>query len=246
MNRYAAQIALPDIGEDGQQQLARSRIVIIGVGGLGCPAAQYLALAGVGEITLLDFDVVDPRNLNRQTLFTSADVGKDKVDVAARCLAASNPAVTIRTIRDRFVHTMDHQPFASLVSKQDLLVDASDNYATRRAVNLACLQSGLPWVMGSAIRYEGQLVCFRPDRPCYECLYGEMTELFEDCTGGGISGPTAGTIGSMMANMVLQQILSPATVFRGLLAVDMRRMEFRRLKTTYSDSCPVCSQRASA
>lgn len=240
MSRYAAHSLLAEFGDVGQSVLTRSRVLVIGIGGLGCPAAQYLTLGGVGTIALMDFDVVDQRNLNRQTLFTPDDVGRDKVDVAAKTLRNHNPDVHIRTVRDRFVHTDTHDPFLSTIEEQDCVIDASDNFATRRAVNRACRKAGVPWVMGAAIRFEGQLACFRPDGPCYECVYGDVADSFDDCTGGGIFGPTAGAIGALMAGRAMQELVAPQSGFSDLIAVDTRQMALRSVKISQRDDCPVC------
>ena len=240
MSRYAAHSQLAEFGDAGQSILTQSRILVIGIGGLGCPAAHYLTLGGVGSLTLMDFDVVDRRNLNRQTLFTADDVGRDKVEVAAATLRQYNPDVHIRTVRDRFVHTQTHDPFLSMIKEQDCVVDASDNFATRRAVNRACRKAGLPWIMGAAIRYEGQLACFRPDGPCYECVYGDVVDAFDDCTGGGIFGPTAGAIGALMAGRAMQELVAPQSGFSDLIAIETRQMALRSVGISQRTDCPVC------
>lgn len=198
LRREARHLALEQIGERGQARIAAGSVLIVGAGGIGCAVAQYLAAAGVGRIVLTDFDTVDPTNLARQVLYGDADVGKSKVSVAAAKLEAQNPSAVIETIDRR----LEGDELARVVADVDLVLDGSDNFPTRFAVNDACVSAGKTLVSGAAIRLEGQLAVFGPDyenSPCYRCLYAEADESLENCAGNGVLGPVPGVIGTLMA-----------------------------------------------
>ncbi len=236
-SRYSSHLALASVGPEGQQKIKDSRIGLIGLGGLGCPAALYLQGAGVGQLTLCDFDRVSVSNLARQLLYTEADEGRYKVDVAAERLSDVNPEGRLAVIRAR----MDTDQISRLMSENDMIIDASDNYGTRLAVNRAALNTGTPWVMGSCIRMEGQVALFRPgDEACYRCAYGTAPETLEDCPGAGILSTVAGLIGSMMAHMALSHILSSTKPEAALHVFDGQSLQWLRLKRARNQRCPEC------
>ncbi len=198
LQREARHLALEQIGERGQARIGAGSALIVGVGGIGCAAAQYLVAAGIGRVVLTDFDTVDVTNLARQVLFGHDDVGKSKVHVAASRLEAQNPACRIKAIDRR----LDVDELAEAVAGVDMVLDGSDNFATRFAVSDACVNAGKTLISGAAIRLEGQLAVFGPDygkSPCYRCLYAEADESLENCAGNGVLGPVPGVIGTLMA-----------------------------------------------
>ena len=202
LHRDARHRALAQVGEQGQQRIAASTALVIGVGGLGCAAATYLASAGVGRLLLCDFDTVDATNLGRQTLFRPSDVGQPKAEIAAVRLSQQNPDIDITAINER----LDDESLAAVVARAGVVLDGSDNFATRFQVNDACIEASRCLVSGAAIRFEGQHAVFGPDydtTPCYRCLYSEADESFLDCVGNGVLAPIPGVIGTMMATSAL-------------------------------------------
>ena len=205
VHRDARHVALAQVGEQGQARIAAGRALVVGVGGLGCAAATYLASAGVGNLLLLDFDTVDATNLGRQVLFGPADIGSPKATVAAGRLAQQNPGIRIRPLTDR----LDDSRLKDALAKVDVVLDCTDNFATRFQVNDACVGAGRCLISGSAIRLEGQLAVFGPDyneTPCYRCLYTEADESLLDCAGNGVFAPVPGVIGTMMAVEALKHL----------------------------------------
>ncbi|MDX1570091.1 MAG: HesA/MoeB/ThiF family protein [Xanthomonadales bacterium] len=238
-NRYAAHEALPAIGTEGQDRISASHVAVIGLGGLGCPATLYLAAGGIGRLTLCDFDRVAESNLSRQLLYGPDDVGQFKVDIAARSLLRLRPDLEIEREKQR-VGAVEAQ---ELAAGADLVLDASDNFATRLHVNKACLQQRTPWVMGAAVRTEGQLMTFRPDlpdRPCYRCVYGDAPDQLEDCAGAGIFGPVTGIIGSAMAAHALT-LLAGGDPGNRFMALDAATWEWQGLKSRRKPDCEDCS-----
>lgn len=196
--RYSRHLALPDFGPHGQRQLLKARVLVVGLGGLGSPASMYLAAAGVGEMILADFDTVDLSNLQRQIVHTTDDLGDLKVESAADTLLAINPDMAAFVIDER----MTDEELLEEVENVDVVLDCTDNFGSRFAINQACVTAGVPLISGSAIRYQGQLAVFQPqhdDSPCYACLYEESAEGFENCRSNGILAPVVGVIGSQMA-----------------------------------------------
>jgi len=232
--RYASHHGLDAIGEEGQRRIGASRVVLVGLGGLGCPAAQYLVSSGIGQLVLCDFDTVAESNLARQILFRAADIGRLKVDAATHALASLNPDTTLESYDSR----MDSEVLSGL--ECDLIIDASDNYGTRLAVNAACLQTGTPWVMGSAIRMEGQIMLFQQETACYRCLYGEAPETLEDCPGAGIFAPVAGMVGATMAHRALCY-LAGLKDSGELKILDGQHGRWQDLKPVKRSHCPACA-----
>ncbi|MEO6749291.1 MAG: molybdopterin-synthase adenylyltransferase MoeB [Casimicrobiaceae bacterium] len=239
--RYSRHILLDEFGPDAQSRFAAARALIIGVGGLGTPAAQFLAAAGVGTLTLCDADHVDLTNLQRQILFATADVGARKVDAAAARLVAVNPEITVERI-DRRVGADD---LDALCAGASVVLDCSDNFATRHAVNRACVAARVPLVSGAAIRFDAQLAVFDardPQSPCYECLFGEGDELEEmRCATMGVFAPLVGIIGSMQAAEALKLIAGAGESLAGrLLMLDALTMRWRDVRVPRDPDCAVC------
>ena len=241
LSRHARHLALKQVGAAGQERIGNGTALLIGVGGIGCPAASYLAASGVGHLVLCDFDTVDATNLGRQILYGPADIGKLKAEVAAERLAAINPDIEITSINKR----LDDEALAAYVGKADVVLDGSDNFATRFQVNDACVAASTCLISGAAIRLEGQIAEFGPDystSPCYRCLYKEADESLENCAGNGVLGPVPGAIGTLMAVEALK-FLSGIESPRGVLRLfDATSGEFRAVKVAKRDDCPVCGE----
>ncbi len=238
--RYSRQILLQQVDIDGQLRLKQSRALIIGVGGLGSPVALYLAAAGVGELHLADFDTVDLTNLQRQIIHDSHSVGVSKVDSAITRLTAINPEIKLVPHRV----ALDEDSLAAAVEAVDLVLDCSDNFTTREAVNAACVAAGKPLVSGAAIRLEGQLSVFDPRRaesPCYHCLYGHGSESELTCSEAGVIGPLVGLVGSLQALEALKMLAGFGEPMVGrLLLIDALGSRFRELKVKRDPGCSVC------
>ncbi|MDX1443596.1 MAG: HesA/MoeB/ThiF family protein [Gammaproteobacteria bacterium] len=239
--RYSRHIALPDFGPHGQRQLNRSRVLIIGVGGLGSPAAMYLAAAGVGEIILCDFDEVDLSNLQRQIAHTTDDLGELKVESAADTLLAINPEIAVYVIDER----MTEQELLEEVEAVDVVLDCTDNFGSRFAINEACVKTGVPLVSGAAIRYEGHLTVFQPQlesSPCYACLYDETGDEFENCRSNGVLAPVVGVIGSLMAVETIKLITGIGTPLTGTLSqYDALTGQWRSSGVVKDPECRACA-----
>jgi len=238
--RYSRQIMLPEVEIEGQEAWLNSRVLVIGAGGLGSPVAIYLAAAGIGTLVLVDDDEVDLSNLQRQIVHTTDRIGQPKVDSAKHSLQALNPTITVETIGQRLVgEALDQQ-----VAQADLVVDCTDNFTTRFALNRACVAHKTPLVSGAAIRMEGQVAVYDPrhdDSPCYQCLYKEGDDENLTCSESGVLAPLVGIIGSVQAMEALKVLASVGTPLVGkLLLLDGRRMEWRTLKLRKDPACPVC------
>ena len=245
--RYSRHILLDELGPDAQERFASAHALIVGVGGLGAPAAQFLAAAGIGTLSLCDADSVDLTNLQRQILYATADVGQPKVDAAAARLAAVNPHVNIVSIARR-IGEVDLIP---LVAAADVVVDCCDNFETRHAVNRACVRARKPLVSGAALRFDGQLAVFDtrdPASPCYHCLFGEGDELEETrCATMGVFAPLVGIVGSTQAAEALKLIAGVGESLAGrLLLLDALVMEWREVRVPRDADCPVCRSRPAA
>jgi molybdopterin-synthase adenylyltransferase len=239
-DRYARHLALAGFGAAEQARLRDATALVIGAGGLGSPALLYLAAAGIGRLVVSDFDTVDVTNLQRQVLFTTEDLGRPKAEAAAARLAALNPDTCTVPVNARLAE----DALALAVARADVVLDCCDNFATRFAVNAACVAARRPLVSGAAIRLEGQLAVFRADRPgapCYRCLWEEDDEGLENCRGNGILGPVTGVIGSMMAVEALKITSGCAPSADGrLLLYDAREGTWRSLRLERDPACPVC------
>lgn len=239
--REARHLALSQVGADGQARIAAGSVLLVGAGGIGCGAAPWLASAGVGRLVIVDFDTIDATNLGRQVLFGPEDIGKSKVRVAGHRLASHNPDINIQTVDER----LDDEALAELIKSVDIVLDGTDNFATRFQVNDACVADGKTLVSGSAIRLEGQLAVFGPDYrkgACYRCLYTEADESLESCAGNGVLGPVPGVIGAMMATEALK-LLAGLEVRRDTLRLyDASSSEFQNLRIKKRKGCPACGK----
>ena len=238
--RYSRHLILPEIGLAGQERLKAARILLVGAGGLGSPAALYLAAAGVGTIGLIDFDVVDRSNLQRQVVHGTAAVGTSKLDSARARLGDLNPHVQVETIETRLTaaNALEH------LKGWDVVLDGSDNFPTRYLVNDACVLLGLPTVYGAVLRFEGQVSVFDARRgPCYRCLYYEPPppELVPSCAEGGVVGVVPGVIGSLQALEAIKLVTGTGTPLIGrLLLFDGMKLQFREIVLTKDPECVVC------
>jgi sulfur-carrier protein adenylyltransferase/sulfurtransferase len=242
IQRYSRHLIMPEVGLEGQLKLKRARVLMIGTGGLGAPLGLYLAAAGVGHLGLVDFDVVDSSNLQRQVTFTTQDVGKPKSEAAKARLSALNPAIEIEAYETRL--TSDNA--LELFRDYDIIVDGTDNFPTRFLVNDACILLGKPNVYGSIFRFEGQATVFGyPDGPCYRCLYPEPPPpgLVPSCAEGGVLGVLPGIVGSIQAMETIKLILGAGDPLVGrLLLFDALAMRFRELKLKKNPDCPICGK----
>ena len=240
IQRYSRHLIMPEVGMEGQLKLKRARVLTIGTGGLGAPLGLYLAAAGVGHLGLVDFDVVDNSNLQRQVTFTTQDVGKPKSAAAKARLSALNPMIEITAYETRL--TSDNA--LDLFRDYDIIVDGTDNFPTRFLVNDACVILGKPNVYGSIFRFEGQATVFGyPGGPCYRCLYPEPPPpgLVPSCAEGGVLGVLPGIVGSIQATETIKLILGTGEPLVGrLLLFDALAMRFRELKLKRNPECPVC------
>lgn len=238
--RYSRQISLAGVGESGQKRLADSQVLLIGAGGLGTPAGLYLASSGVGHLVINDFDTIDASNLPRQILYRDTDNGQHKASVAANRLNEINPEIEAVPIQKK----LDSDALATHINSSDVVLDCTDNFASRWLINELCAQQKTALVSGAAIRMEGQLSVFRHDLatpPCYRCLYREEDENLDNCAGQGILAPVAGTIGCMMATETIKLLLGQTSQLHGHLWVyDAGSGASRMLKIAARPDCPVC------
>jgi molybdopterin/thiamine biosynthesis adenylyltransferase len=239
--RYSRHILLDELGPDAQARFARSHALVVGVGGLGAPVAQFLAAAGVGTLTLCDADRVDLTNLQRQILYATADVGQPKVDAALARLAAINPDVELRAVASR----VGGETLTALVAGADVVVDCTDNFETRHAVNRACVAHRKPLVSGAAIRFDGQIAVFDPRdaaSPCYHCLFGEGDAIEETrCATMGVFAPLVGIVGATQAAEALKLLAGVGESLAGrLLLLDTLAMQWREMRVPRDPECPVC------
>lgn len=237
--RYSRQIMVPGLDLAGQEQLLASRALVVGLGGLGSPVALYLAAAGLGHLVLADFDRVELTNLQRQIIHGTDDLGRLKTDSACDRIAALNPEVTVDTLAERL--TTDH--LVTVVQAVDIVIDGSDNFATRFAVNAACVAAGRPLVSGAVIGMDGQVAVFRPDQggPCYRCVYADTGEEAQSCSETGVLGPLTGVIGSLQAVEAVKVLTGLGESLAGrLLVVDALIQQWRRLSLRRDPQCPVC------
>ncbi len=240
--RYSRHILLPEIGIEGQQRLLDGHALLIGAGGLGSPAALYLASAGVGTLTICDGDTVDLTNLQRQIVHRESAVGTKKTDSARDTLQGINPGIRIQTVAER----VGGERLRSLVAAADVVLDGSDNFATRHAVNRACVEARKPLVSGAGIRFDGQLAVFdlrRAESPCYACLFPESGEMEEmRCAVMGVFAPLVGIIGAMQAAEALKILSGAGEPMNGrLLLLDALDMGVRTINLKKDPACAVCA-----
>ena len=241
LSRHARHLSLAQVGNDGQRRIEQGSVLLIGVGGIGCAAANYLAASGVGNLLLCDFDTVDVTNLGRQVLYGPGDVDKLKASCAAEHLANINPDIRITPITER----LNGDELAARVSQVDVVLDGCDNFATRFQVSDACVAAARCLISGAAIRFEGQIAVFGPgyqDSPCYRCLYSDADESLENCAGNGVLGPVPGVIGTMMAVETLKHLAGIASP-RGILRLyDAASGESSSVTIKKRRDCQGCGQ----
>jgi molybdopterin/thiamine biosynthesis adenylyltransferase len=241
--RYSRHILLDEIGIEGQEKLLAAHVLVIGAGGLGSPAALYLASAGVGTITLVDDDDVDLTNLQRQIAHVTGRVGQPKAESARTAMLALNPGITVNALRER----AGDERLAQLVAAADVVLDCCDNFATRHAVNRACCAAGVPLVSGAVIRFDGQVSVFNSgtdSAPCYSCLFSQ-DQAFTDaaCSTMGVFAPLVGVVGAVQAAEALKLIVGIGESLAGrLLLLDGRSMSWTEIRVAKNDDCPVCSK----
>jgi molybdopterin/thiamine biosynthesis adenylyltransferase len=237
---YSRQIMLPHFGIEGQQQLQDAHVVIVGIGGLGSPAALYLAAAGVGTLTLVDFDIVDNSNLQRQVIHNTSSIGESKVSSAKNTLNALNPETNIHCIDKK----LNLDQLKSLIADVNCVIDATDNFSTRFLINHACVSQHVALVSAAAIQFEGQISVFdlrRKGSPCYACLYTEGGEENTNCSDNGILAPVVGILGSMQALETIKLICDIGeTLQNRLLIFDALALQWRTMKLNKDPDCPVC------
>lgn len=239
--RYSRQILLPQVGIQGQQRLLQARVLIIGIGGLGSPVAMYLAASGIGHLVLADSDRVELSNLQRQIAYASDDIGRAKVAAARDSLRRLNPDIRVTALEARLGSgsLLEHCALA------DVVVDASDNFATRFAINAACIEAATPLVSGAAIRTEGQVSVFLNDRseqPCYRCLYPQEGPEETTCSENGVLAPVVGIIGSVQATEAIKLLVGFGKTLAGrVLVLDASTMEWRSFRLRKDPSCASCS-----
>lgn len=240
MLRYNRQISLKAVDFDGQEKLKESRVLIVGAGGLGCSASQYLASAGVGKIILVDFDTISLSNLQRQILYTDADMGKPKAEVAKARLQAINPNIEVQAV----VKKCDDAELAELIRQVDIVVDCTDNIDVRNQLNLQCFQRKRPLVSGSAIRFEGQVSVFTyaDNEACYQCLSQLFGSDTLSCVEAGVISPIVGVIGSLQALETIKVLLDIGKTLSGkLLIIDGLHFSVREMNLPKMPSCKVCT-----
>lgn len=239
--RFSRQILMPRFDIAGQEALKSARVVVVGSGGLGCPVALYLGAAGVGHLTLIDDDVIELANLQRQIAFETAQIDESKAETLAARVRSINPSVSISVVNRR----LDKDGFAHEVAGASLALDCSDNFSTRFALNRACVAAGVPLISGAAIRGEGQLSVYdsrQPASPCYHCLYPEQGNEDLTCSEAGVIAPLVGMIGSAQAMEAIKVISGVGRPLVGrLLILDAWEMQWREMKLTKDPDCPVCS-----
>ena len=243
IERYSRHIILPEVGGSGQQKMLEARVLLLGAGGLGSPAAYYLAAAGIGNLGIVDFDRVDLSNLQRQIIHSTERIGMLKTESAKKTIEALNPDVNISLYNER----LDSSNIMNLIEGYDYIVDGSDNFPTRYLVNDACVMKNKTLIHGSIYRFEGQVTVFKPgDGPCYRCLYPEPPPpgMVPNCQEGGVLGVLAGVIGNLQVVEVLKLVLGIGKTLVGkLLIYDALNTEFRNLRLRKDANCPICSEK---
>lgn len=241
MLRYSRHIMLPAIDLDGQTKILNAHVLIIGLGGLGCSTAQFLAASGIGKLTLVDDDIVEKTNLQRQVLHMEAALGMAKVDSAKQTLSQINSSVKIDTL-DRRLTELE---LVELVKQVDVVADCTDTLSSRQLINQVCFDYKTPLVSGAAIRFEGQIATFsmQPETPCYECYSGFFTETLQSCSESGVFSPIVGVVGTLQAAEMLKLITGVGKILTGqLLCIDVQSMTFNSFGIPKASACPVCNE----
>jgi len=239
LSRYSRQILLPEVDYAGQLKLTQSHAIIFGLGGLGSPAALYLAAAGIGTLTLVDFDTVDDSNLQRQIVHREANIGQSKVASAQANLHALNQHIQINTISER----LNAQEILKLIQTAQVVLDCTDNFESRFLLNQSCFQARVPLISGAAIRWEGQLSTYdfrQESSPCYQCLYPKSSTQDASCSHNGVLSPVVGIIGSMQATEAIKALLNLPTLTGKLMIMDAYTMHIRILNLKKDPNCPLC------
>jgi len=240
LSRYSRQILMPEIDYAGQLTLSQSHAIIFGLGGLGSPASLYLAASGVGKLTLVDFDEVDDSNLQRQIVHREANIGQAKVESAKQNLISLNHHIEIETVAKK----LSEQEIIDLVKTANVVLDCTDNFASRFALNRACFQTKTPLISGAAIRWEGQLSTYdfrKENSPCYQCLYPQDSGQELTCSQNGVLSPVVGMIGSMQAVEAIKALLDLPTLTGKLMIIDAYTMMIRTLNLKKDENCKHCS-----
>lgn len=241
--RYSRHLLLEEVGEAGQNKLKNAKVLIIGMGGLGSPAALYLAAAGVGHLLLSDFDKIEVSNLQRQISYQNSDIGDEKVLVAKQRLKQINPEISVRSIN----YEMPEEQLAMELMLVDLVLDCTDNMASRQMINTACVKAKVPLIVGAAIRLEGQLMFFdhsRDDSACYHCLFPAINEQQLNCSNSGVIGPVVGTIGTLQALEAIKHIVGlPSGIKNKLKLFDGKTLDWQTFVINKEPTCAVCGQK---
>ena len=241
LNRYSRHILLKDVGVEGQEKIKNGKVLVVGAGGLGAPVALYLAAAGVGTIGIIDGDVVDISNLQRQVIHFTADVDKPKVESAKEKMLALNPNVKVKTYHDflRADNALD------IIKEYDFVVDGTDNFPVKFLINDACVMAGKPFSHGGILRFEGQTMTHIPGHACYRCLFKEPppTGLVPTCSQAGVLGAIAGMLGTIQAAETLKYLTGVGELLTDkLLTFNAKTMDFRKIKSHKNASCPICGE----
>ncbi len=241
--RYSRHLLLEEVGELGQKDLKNAKVLIIGMGGLGSPAALYLAAAGVGNLVLSDFDCIEVSNLQRQITYQTGDISNDKVEVTKQRLQELNPEIRVRSINSE----MSEEQLLMELMMVNLVLDCTDNMASRQLINSACVKAEVPLIVGAAIRLEGQLMFFdhrEADSPCYHCLFPSSEEQALNCSNSGVLGPVVGTIGTLQALEAIKHIVGlPSGIKNKLKLFDGKTLEWQSFAINKDPKCTVCGQK---
>ena len=241
--RYSRHILLPEIGLEGQARASQASALVIGAGGLGCPAALYLGAAGTGRLMIADGDAVDLANLQRQVGFRHQDIGANKAQALAQRALENNPGIAVEALASR----LEGEALHTAVQRADVVLDCSDNFATRHAVNRACVALGKPLVSGAALGFAGQLAVFGGAGPCYRCLFGDSAEAAPRCSEAGVFGPLVGIMGAAQAAEALKLLMGIGQPLTGrLLLFDALAASWREIRVPRDPACPVCGPLRSA
>ena len=243
---YSRQIMLPQIDVKGQQKLLDANVLVLGAGGLGCPALLYLTACGVGSIQVVDNDIIERSNIQRQIIYQLSDIGRSKAEVACERMRLLNNDAKINAINK----LPDDEKLLAMVEQADVVLDGTDNFSSRYRHNRACVQTHTPLVSGAVIRFEGQVTTFDnklPSGPCYHCLYPEGVDEEQNCSENGVLGPVAGMVASVMATETIKTVVSIGASLNGrLLLLDALQMEWRTVRYTQDANCPVCAVASSS